>query len=231
VPPADPRLQLETLFRLNSSGRIVSTQEPQPARGPAFMLIRGASTCAWAIGASVADDLADALETLAAEEPASTDWNQPPLHAQRYQDLLRGKVSSGPAFAFPARVQTTDDTSIDDGIRNVDDEALLNHHFSGWCAGEIAAGRSPVMAIFEDEHPVSVCFCARRSPTAAEAGVETAANFRGRGYAPRVTAAWANAVTAIGLTPIYSTDWENRASLAVARKLKLIPFASDWSIS
>jgi hypothetical protein len=152
-------------------------------------------------------------------------WDRPPLHAQRYQDLLGGQVRCGPAFAFPQRVDNTGDTSF------VDDEALLERHFSGWVAGEIAAGRAPVMAVSQGGDPVSVCFCARRSAAAAEAGVETAAAFRGRGYAPRVTAAWANAVRAIGLTPIYSTDWENRASLSVAHKLKLIPFATDWSIS
>jgi hypothetical protein len=171
--------------------------------------------------------LADALAALAAQEPPSTAWDRPPLHGQRYQDLLSGQIRWGPAFAFPELVDTTGDSSL------VDDEALLKRHFSGWVAGEIAAGRGPVMAVSEGGeggHPVSVCFCARRSPVAAEAGVETAAAFRGRGYAPRATAAWANAVRAIGLTPIYSTDWENRASLAVARKLRLIPFATDWSI-
>jgi ribosomal protein S18 acetylase RimI-like enzyme len=225
VLATSPRLQLETLFCLNSSGRITSTREPQPSCGPSFILIRGASTIAWAVRADVHDDLAGALDALAAQEPPSTAWDRPPLHARRYQDLLGGQVRCGPAFAFPQRVDTTSDTSF------VDDEALLERHFSGWVAGEIAAGRGPVMALSESGDPVSVCFCARRSPTAAEAGVETAAPFRGRGYAPRVTAAWANAVRAIGLTPIYSTDWENQASLSVAHKLKLIPFATDWSIS
>ena len=86
------------------------------------------------------------------------------------------------------------------------------------------------MAVSEGGRPASICFCARRSAAAAEAGVETAAAFRGRGYAPRVTAAWAHAVKGMGLTPLYGTNWENRASLAVARKLELVPYAIDWSI-
>jgi len=234
VLTANPQLQLETLFCLNSRGRIISTREPQPSPSPSFMLIRGASTCAWAVAADVDDERASALAALAAQEHPSTAWDQPPRYAQRYQDLLpRGAVRWGPAFAFPQHVEATGDSFLD--VVAVDDEALLESHFSGWVAGEIAAGRGPVMAVSEGEraggHAVSICFCARRWTEAAEAGVETAAAFRGRGYAPRVTAAWANAVRSIGLTPIYSTDWSNRASLAVARKLQLIPFAIDWSLS
>lgn len=222
---ATPQLQLETLFSLNGVGRIISTREPNPSPGPAFILIRGASKCAWAVRADIPCDLADALDVLAAQEPVSTAWDQPPLHARRYEAMLSGHVRFwGPAFAFPERLRPTWPES------RIDDEPPLECHFSGWVAGEIAAGRAPVMAVSEGGHPVSICFCARRSAAAAEAGLETAAPFRGRGYAPRVTAAWADAVKEMGLTPLYSTDWDNRSSLAVARKLELMPFATDWSI-
>ncbi len=113
----------------------------------------------------------------------------------------------------------------------VEDERLLERHFRGWVPGEIAAGRSPVLAIVEAGYPVSVCFCARRSEVAAEAGLETAEAFRGRGFGSRVTAAWALAVRATGRVPLYSTSWTNEASLAVARKLGLAAYASTWSLS
>ena len=45
---------------------------------------------------------------------------------------------------------------------------------------------------------MSICFCARRSDAAAEAGVETAERSRGRGLAARATAGWASAVRASG---------------------------------
>jgi predicted GNAT family acetyltransferase len=112
----------------------------------------------------------------------------------------------------------------------VEDEQLLNRNFSGWVPGEIEAGRAPVMAIIENGAPVSICFCARRSDTAAEAGVATAEAYRGRGYASRVTAAWALAVRKSGRVPLYSTTWSNKASLAVARKLKLSMYANSWAL-
>jgi predicted GNAT family acetyltransferase len=64
-----------------------------------------------------------------------------------------------------------------------------------------------------------------------EAELETAAAYHGRGHAVRVAAAWAMAIRASGRTPLYSTSWTNTASLAVARKLGLVAYASDWSLS
>jgi predicted GNAT family acetyltransferase len=87
-----------------------------------------------------------------------------------------------------------------------------------------------VVAIVKDGHPVSVCFCARKSDVAAEAGVETATAYRGRGFAGCVTNAWASLVRSSGLVPLYSTAWTNHASLAVARNLGLITYASCWSL-
>jgi len=36
---------------------------------------------------------------------------------------------------------------------------------------------------------------------------------------------------ASGRSPLYSTSWTNTASLAVADKLGLVAYASDWSIA
>ena len=68
----------------------------------------------------------------------------------------------------------------------------------------------------------------RITPEVHEAGVETSASARGRGFPPAVVAAWARAVRELGAEPLYSTSWENTASQAVARKLGLIPYAADY---
>jgi hypothetical protein len=153
------------------------------------------------------------------------------VHADRYVALVHGgmwpgaSASGGPAFTFPVEIAQPTQLVL------VEDEHLLERHFRGWSPGEIAAGCAPVVAVVEDGHPVSICFCARRSDAAAEAGVETAKAFRGRGLATRVTAGWALSIRASGRIPLYSTSWSNRASLAVARKLRLIAYASDWSLA
>lgn len=146
------------------------------------------------------------------------------MYAEQYASLIRDKVDSGPAFKFP------DEITPPQGTVFIDDIGLLNHHFTGWTEDEIPE-RTPIVAIVENGHAVSVCCCSRLSDVAAEAGLETAEAYRGRGLGPRVTAAWALAVRATGRIPLYSTSWSNDASLAVARKLGLEVYASAWSIS
>ncbi len=218
-----PNLHLHTLFRLDSAGRIRGTREPKPSAGPLFALIRGRSGCAWAVRPDLPQEIAEELNVLAGEEPPVADLRDEPVHAQRYRSLAGGEVYSGPAFTFPEAVEQPPATVF------VNEVQLLERNFRGWTAAEIP-GRSPVAAVVEDGDAVSVCFCARRSDAAAEAGLETAAAFRGRGLGPQAAAAWALAVRASGRIPLYSTSWSNGASLSVARKLGLVAYASGWSL-
>jgi hypothetical protein len=228
---SSPDLHLRTLFVLDDEGRIVAAREPGAGRGPLFFLTRSSTACAWAVRRDVAPELARQLDLLAQQEPPASDPRAEPVFAERYVSLIEQerhvpiKCSGGPAFVFP------DVLAHSGAVLVIDDEQLLAHNFRGWVPGEIAAGRAPVLAVLADGHPVSVCFCARRSEVAAEAGVDTATPYRGRGLAARVTAAWALAVRASGRIPLYSTSWTNEASLAVARKLRLVLYASSWDIS
>ncbi len=73
----------------------------------------------------------------------------------------------------------------------------------------------------------SVCVSARESALAAEAWVRTLPTASRRGFATRVTAAWALDVRRRGKTPFYSYSRDNLASAGVARALGLIPFLDD----
>ena len=90
--------------------------------------------------------------------------------------------------------------------------------------------RLPCLALVVDGRLASLCFSSRNTPVAAEAGVNTLEEFRGRGYAPAVVAVWARAVRAEGCTPLYSTSWDNLASRSVAGKLGLVLYGADLSI-
>ena len=224
VMTVTPDLQLRTMFVVDSHRRITSPREPNAPSAPFFVLIRGTSTCAWGVRNDVPGEIADELDRLAGEEPSVRDLQAAPLHADAYLSLVGGQIVSGPAFRFPDRVAQPSDVTL------VDKLDLLERNFRGWIAAEIP-WRSPIVSVMDCGYPVSVCFCATRSSeTAVEAGLETAAAFRGRGFASRVTAAWACAIRASGRIPLYSTSWSNTATLAVARKLGLEQYATDWSL-
>jgi hypothetical protein len=214
---------METLFVLDEERRIVSTREPNPAAGPAFILIRDGTTCAWAVHVDVPSRQAGELAALARSEPPVGEVTDPPRHANAYVALLGGRIDSGPVFTFPSTIAASSE------VVTITDLSQLERHLRGWTADELPE-RSPILGLMEDGHAVSVCFCARRSEKAAEAGLETALNFRGRGFGAQVAAAWARAILNSGRLPLYSTSWSNSASLAVARKLELSACASDWSV-
>jgi hypothetical protein len=44
-------------------------------------------------------------------------------------------------------------------------------------------------------------------------------------------AAWADAVRATGVVPLYSTAWKYQASRAVARRLGLVQFGADLHVT
>ena len=224
-------MHLRTLFVLNDAGRILSTREPGINQAPLFSLVRSTNACVWAVRADIPADLCNEIDRLARDEAPISDFRDVPTHAEQYVSLLSETPNgsairqfSGPAFEFPDSIAEPEEVVL------IQDEALLQRHFRGWIPGEIAEGRAPVMAICEGGEPVSVCFCAKSSDLAAEAGVETAEAFRRRGLAVRVTAAWALAIRKQGRIPMYSTAWTNLASLAVARRLGLRQFANNWSL-
>jgi hypothetical protein len=82
-------------------------------------------------------------------------------------------------------------------------------------------------AIITDGLVVATCESSRESRVAAEAWVRTLPQYRGRGYATRVTAAWARDAQRRGKEPFYSHHRENAASAGVAHALGLLPFLED----
>lgn len=222
-----PQVQLETQYRLDAQGQIISTREPRASRGPRFSLIRSTTQVAWAVRSGTPPGVVDTLAALVADEPPLGVVGDEPRHAAEYLTAVDGSIVSGPAFVFPQPVGEPHRAQHD--VVLVEDLATISRQFSGWSHHEIPT-RQPIFGILESGDAVSLCFCARRAAIAAEAGIETARPYRGRGLAARVAVAWAAAVQAEGLVPIYSTQWTNSASLAVARKLGLEVVADDWDL-
>jgi RimJ/RimL family protein N-acetyltransferase len=144
------------------------------------------------LGAAVPPALADRLGDLAAAEPVTDDWSDPPRCAAAVRELLAPVTREwrGPAYVLPPQPP------------------------------------GPL----EADVP-STCYSSRVGRRADEAGVETPAEHRGRGYAPIAVAAWARRVQAQGKLALYSTSWENRASQRVAAKLGGRLYGEDWHVA
>ncbi len=87
-----------------------------------------------------------------------------------------------------------------------------------------------MMAVIIEGRAVSLCTSVNASDAAHCAGVETLPDYRGRGFAARAVASWADAVRIGGAEPFYTTTFDNIASQGVATRLGLHVVASEFSI-
>ncbi len=223
----------DVLVDTDGRGRLTRLNEPDPeTAAPRVFLARGRASTLVAFRADVPDDVASRLAAIANDLPS---WDGRPTD-ERTLDRLRSAVrgwaggvreSHGPAFRF---------TDIAAGSAPPDlvliDEAnahLLEANYP--YTRSVLDARRPVVGIVRDGVVVSACFSARRRPTAAEAGVHTMEAYRGLGLAVAVVRVWARAAQEAGMTPLYSTSWDNAASLGVAARLGLDAYADTVSFT
>jgi RimJ/RimL family protein N-acetyltransferase len=229
-------LQVAGLFTHDLAGRIVAVNEPGGGPAPRFFLGRTRTGNLWRIRHGLPEPLTQRLETLAAAEPVRDDLQAEPRNLAAFQEALRAdrevqSIYRGPAYRFPDTLPPPPA-----GVTRITRENLhLMDRLQerGWNLETLAVELeryAPMLALVEDGAAVSLCFSARLTEQAAEAGVETLERYRGRGNAPAVVTAWAHAVRATGRIPFYGTSWDNHASRAVARKLGLIMYATDLSL-
>jgi RimJ/RimL family protein N-acetyltransferase len=229
------RLRVDALFTRDNQGDLVNINElePDPPPGPAPRVYLGMT--AGGIARAYRHDVPAALRV--AIDRVCEDAVLPAPSLEAFLSGLTAAVDthapsgetwelySGPAYVFPEALM------VSDGVTLVEPghEDLLVEHFpftATWLRESW-----PCYAILVDGRAVAICDSARRTAHVAEAGADTAEEFRGRGYAALVTAAWAQAVRAAGITPVYSTSHDNLASQAVARKLGLREFGWDVNVS
>jgi len=184
----------------------------------------------WRFRHDLPPTLVQTLDRLLAAEPTATDVRQPLRCFERLHDALAAhapitSIQSGPAWWCPEGIAPPRAVTI----ARLTDGATSERTFP-WLEAEIA-DRQPCLAVLQGGEAVAICFSARLSAVAAEAGVVTLEAYRGRGYAAAAVAAWASAVRETGRMPLYSTAWDNHASQGVARKLGLVRYGADLSLT
>jgi hypothetical protein len=89
----------------------------------------------------------------------------------------------------------------------------------------------PCMIILQEGQAVSLCRSVRKSEILHECGVDTIAAERHKGFGEAVVRAWASLLWGRGVFPLYSTQWNNKGSIALAAKLKGVQIAADIFVS
>ena len=226
-------IAIEAQFTHDAAGRIVADNEPDGDPGPRFFLCRSREGNLWRVRHDVPDPIARELDAIAATEPVRDDLQAPPVQLDAILAALRpdGEPElghSGPSYRFPPEIPalpgatriTRETLSL--LHRMVGDLARLDHDFDQV---------EPWLAVLVDGAAVTTCYSSRLSDRAAGAQLITMEGYRGRGYGPVATAAWARAVRESGRIPLYGTSWDNTASQAVARKLGLVMYGSGLAIA
>lgn len=238
APPFDRRSEpalltriARTLFTHDAAGNLVDVNEPGGPRAPRFYLAWNERGVVWRVRHDVPPALADRLAAIVAAQPASDDLEHPPTctapicAALAEHAPVAADHDGGIEYMFPDPLDARGGTVA----LTADRAGVLERWLPEW-QGYATTGL-PFVAVLVDGAAVSVCACVRFPGDTTEAGVETHQAFRGRGHAIAVTAAWAQAVRARGIFPLYGTSWRNRASQRVAAKLGLIRVAGSLSIA
>lgn len=226
------QIQVDALFTHDPRGRIRYVNERGGDRAPRFFFGRSREGNIWRCRDDVAEETMRELDELASGEPVCDDLRTAPRNVDAFLSVLQvdpesASVQSGPAYRFPdelphpanvKRITRADLHLLRSIVRDLEE---TSRGFEG---------HEPCIAVIEDGVATSVCYSARLTAQAAEAGVETTEAYRGRGYASAVVMGWAHTIRATGRTPLYSTSWDNRASQAVARRLRLVQYGTDLSL-
>jgi RimJ/RimL family protein N-acetyltransferase len=229
------QIHLSALYRQDDRHRLLAVNEPgdprpDDPRPPRLFLGRTRVGNVWRFRQDLPESSIGELEAVLRAEPVLANPSQSPrclptLQATLARDAPLTGTWSGPAWSFPDKIAASEPEVIPVTTANDD---LVRSIFP--VLADDLPWRQPCLAIVADGCLASLCYSARNTPIAAEAGVDALEEFRGRGYAPAVVSAWARAVRAEGRIPLYSTSWDNLASRAVARKLGLVLYGVDLSI-
>ncbi|WP_336760559.1 GNAT family N-acetyltransferase [Paenibacillus sp. USHLN196] len=215
------KIQASTLYTINEQQRLLSINEPGGGKAPALFIGMTSAGSLTYYHEQLPPDLMDELS-----KDCKLPLDIPKLirKVETFEPVNR--VWMGPAYAFP---EISDEWNLNVQLIGHEQRYMLAEHFPELT--DHLHEKSPVAAYVIGDSAVAVCFSARVSIHGAEASLYTAPGFRGRGYAAETVKCWQYYVRESGRMPIYSTSLDNLASQHVARKLGLIQFGVDFSIT
>jgi GNAT acetyltransferase len=233
------RVEVETIFEMSPAGRIVRQNFPDRSAGPRAFFAGCAGGNLACVRFDVDDRTTGRVLELAAYEPPWSDFNSIPACVGKIAELLGVADEVVPAlvYALPNQVNLELRATIITGDSAEGRQLIARLRDRGMPEHMVAAGFKSIADLWEPwcvaldgGEIASMCYAARLSEKGAEAGVYTFEQYRGRGLAAAVTAAWASLPALSDRALFYSTNRTNRSSQRVASRLGLRQIGASVSV-
>jgi hypothetical protein len=236
------RLEVEALYLLTDSGRLVCRNTPGHEAAARLRLAGCRSGNDVRIRHDVGEATAQAIERLAADEAPLNAPDSRPIHLDEYLELLAAEApverwDLGLAWSFPDRLDFEHTATLVASDTPDGDRLLARLRERGMPPALLRAGFvdverlwAPWCVALDADEITSVAFTAGLSLASAEVGVDTVERYRGRGLAAAVTAGWAALPAMSGRILFYSTTVDNRSSQQVTRRLGLHYLGAELTI-
>lgn len=231
-------LQAATMFVLSPAGRILRLNSPDDALPPRMYLAGCEDGWTLRLRHDVDNATAAAIETLASREPPVTAPGATPHFAERYREIMGSHEpltdrNFGPIHRLPHGMAWKSDATLAAQGTEAGDALLARLAKDGMPPSLVEAGFTGLADFWEPwcvalagGEIASIAFAARLGPHAADIGLHTMRDFRGRGFAAAATAAWSALPMLQKRTLFYSTHRDNLSSKRVIARLGL-PFLGE----
>ena len=236
-------LEASVLFVMSDSGRVVCENSSDRSAAPRLSLAGCASLNIVRVRDDVDEKTSQAIESLAATEPALREPESTPVHIDEYVELLAAEApvedfGSGLIWTFPERFAYEHSATLVASDTAEGYRLLARLAEEGMPAALVAAGFvdigefwAPWCVALDGDEIASIAFAARLGPAAAETGVFTVPAYRGRGFAAAATAGWARLPALRERTLFYSTSRANLSSQRVTQRLGLRFMGASFQIT
>ena len=226
-------IEAATIYVLTDSGRILHRSSPDRKEGPRFRLASCASGSIVQLRHDVGEDIARAIEDLAAGEPTLWHPDREPAHLNEYRRLLAVDTpvessDTGKIWTFPDRLDYDHPAALVRSDTPEGDRLLAHLTERGMPAppfemGFVDVGEfwAPWCVALHGEDIASIAFTVGLGQAGAEVGVATVPAFRGRGLAAAATAGWASLPANSGRALFYGASRTNVSSQRVTERLGL----------
>lgn len=245
------RIDVATLFVMSPSGRLARSNDPDNSPAPRMFFVGCPAGNIACVRDDIESEVAERLLAIAHDEPPWRDpWVLPQCIGKLLDVFSTGapfatgaasriplSVGTGVIYHLPNHINYEHSTTIVRGDSTEGAAIAARFAKHGMPQAMVDAGFKTVADLWEPgclalegEEVAAASFAARLGEHGAEIGVYTFPQFRSRGFAAAVTAAWSSLPSLEGRALFYSTSRLNRSSQRVAARLGLRMIGASFSI-